>query len=139
MIFMELTLAIVKPDGVKRGLIGEILKRYENKGLRLKAAKVVTPSIELLEKHYEEHKGKPFFKPLIEYMSSGPVFAMVLEGENAVKLVRMINGATKVEDALPGTIRGDFASSTTYNVVHGSDSVESAKREIALWFPELIL
>ncbi|MGB9780104.1 nucleoside-diphosphate kinase [Caldanaerobacter subterraneus] len=136
---MELTLAIVKPDGVKRGLIGEILKRYENKGLRLKAAKVVTPSIELLEKHYEEHKGKPFFKPLIEYMSSGPVFAMVLEGENAVKLVRMINGATKVEDALPGTIRGDFASSTTYNVVHGSDSVESAKREIALWFPELIL
>ncbi|AAM24008.1 Nucleoside diphosphate kinase [Caldanaerobacter subterraneus subsp. tengcongensis MB4] len=139
MIFMEVTLAIVKPDGVKRGLIGEILKRYENKGLRLKAAKVVTPSIELLEKHYEEHKGKPFFKPLIEYMSSGPVFAMVLEGENAVKLVRMINGATKVEDALPGTIRGDFASSTTYNVVHGSDSVESAKREIALWFPELIL
>ncbi|HBT48842.1 MAG: Nucleoside diphosphate kinase [Caldanaerobacter subterraneus] len=136
---MELTLAIVKPDGVKRGLIGEILKRYENKGLRLKAAKVVTPSIELLEKHYEEHKGKPFFKSLIEYMSSGPVFAMVLEGENAVKLVRMINGATKVEDALPGTIRGDFASSTTYNVVHGSDSVESAKREIALWFPELIL
>ncbi|MGB9809482.1 MAG: nucleoside-diphosphate kinase [Caldanaerobacter sp.] len=134
---MELTLAIVKPDGVKRGLIGEILKRYENKGLRLKAAKVLTPSIELLEKHYEEHKGKPFFKPLIEYMSSGPVFAMVLEGENAVKLVRMINGATKVEDALPGTIRGDFASSTTYNVVHGSDSVESAKREIALWFPEL--
>lgn len=136
---MEVTLAIVKPDGVKRGLIGEILKRYENKGLRLKAAKVVTPSIELLEKHYEEHKGKPFFKSLIEYMSSGPVFAMVLEGENAVKLVRMINGATKVEDALPGTIRGDFASSTTYNVVHGSDSVESAKREIALWFPELIL
>lgn len=136
---MELTLAIVKPDGVKRGLIGEILKRYENKGLRLKAAKVVTPSIELLEKHYEEHKGKPFFNSLIEYMSSGPVFAMVLEGENAVKLVRMINGATKVEDALPGTIRGDFASSTTCNVVHGSDSVESAKREIALWFPELLL
>ena len=136
---MELTLAVVKPDGVKRGLIGEILKRYENKGLRLKAAKVITPSIELLEKHYEEHKGKPFFKPLIEYMSSGPVFAMVLEGENAVKLVRMINGATKVEDALPGTIRGDFASSTTYNVVHGSDSVESAKREIALWFPEISL
>jgi nucleoside-diphosphate kinase len=134
---MELTLAIVKPDGVKRGLIGEILKRYENKGLRLKAAKVIIPSIELLEKHYEEHKGKPFFKPLIEYMSSGPVFAMVLEGENAVKLVRIINGATKVEDALPGTIRGDFASSTTYNVVHGSDSAESAKREIALWFPEL--
>ncbi|AEM78298.1 nucleoside-diphosphate kinase [Thermoanaerobacter wiegelii] len=134
---METTLAIVKPDGVKRGLIGEILKRYENKGLRLKAAKVITPTIELLEKHYEEHKGKPYYKPLIQYMSSGPVFAMVLEGENAVKIVRLLNGATKVEEALPGTIRGDFASSTTFNIIHGSDSIESAKREIALWFPEL--
>ncbi|ABY93497.1 MAG: Nucleoside diphosphate kinase [Caldanaerobacter subterraneus] len=134
---METTLAIVKPDGVKRGLIGEILKRYENKGLRLKAAKVITPTIELLEKHYEEHKGKPYYKPLIQYMSSGPVFAMVLEGENAVKIVRLLNGATKVEEALPGTIRGDFAISTTFNIIHGSDSIESAKREIALWFPEL--
>ncbi|EMT40016.1 nucleoside diphosphate kinase [Thermoanaerobacter thermohydrosulfuricus] len=134
---METTLAIVKPDGVKKGLIGEILKRYENKGLRLKAAKVITPTIELLEKHYEEHKGKPYYKPLIQYMSSGPVFAMVLEGENAVKIVRLLNGATKVEEALPGTIRGDFASSTTFNIIHGSDSIESAKREIALWFPEL--
>lgn len=134
---METTLAIVKPDGVKRGLIGEILKRYENKGLRLKAAKVITPTIELLEKHYEEHKGKPYYKPLIQYMSSGPVFAMVLEGENAVKIVRLLNGATKVEEASPGTIRGDFASSTTFNIIHGSDSIESAKREIALWFPEL--
>ncbi len=134
---METTLAIVKPDGVKRGLIGEILKRYENKGLRLKAAKVITPTIELLEKHYEEHKGKSYYKPLIQYMSSGPVFAMVLEGENAVKIVRLLNGATKVEEALPGTIRGDFAISTTFNIIHGSDSIESAKREIALWFPEL--
>ncbi|MBE3591870.1 MAG: nucleoside-diphosphate kinase [Thermoanaerobacter sp.] len=134
---METTLAIVKPDGVKRGLIGEILKRYENKGLRLKAAKVITPTIGLLEKHYEEHKGKPYYKPLIQYMSSGPVFAMVLEGENAVKIVRLLNGATKVEEALPGTIRGDFASSTTFNIIHGSDSIEAAKREIALWFPEL--
>ncbi|WP_029687524.1 nucleoside-diphosphate kinase [Thermoanaerobacter sp. A7A] len=134
---METTLAIVKPDGVKRGLIGEILKRYENKGLRLKAAKVIVPTLELLEKHYEEHKSKPYYKPLIQYMSSGPVFAMVLEGENAVKIVRLLNGATKVEEALPGTIRGDFASSTTFNIIHGSDSIESAKREIALWFPEL--
>jgi nucleoside-diphosphate kinase len=134
---METTLAIVKPDGVKRGLIGEILKRYENKGLRLKAAKVITPTIDLLEKHYEEHKGKPYYELLIQYMSSGPVFAMILEGENAVKIVRLLNGATKVEEALPGTIRGDFASSTTFNIIHGSDSIESAKREIALWFPEL--
>jgi len=134
---METTLAIVKPDGVKRGLIGEILKRYENKGLRLKAAKVIVPIRELLEKHYEEHKGKPYYEPLIQYMSSGPVFAMVLEGENAVKIVRLLNGATKVEEALPGTIRGDFAVSTTFNIIHGSDSIESAKREIALWFPEL--
>ncbi|HHW57030.1 MAG TPA: nucleoside-diphosphate kinase [Clostridia bacterium] len=134
---METTLAIVKPDGVRRGLIGEILRRYENKGLRLKAAKIITPTIELLEKHYEEHKGKPYYEPLIKYMSSGPVFAMVLEGENAVTLVRLLNGATKVEEALPGTIRGDFASQTTYNIIHGSDSIESAKREIALWFPEL--
>ncbi|MFV9567149.1 nucleoside-diphosphate kinase [Thermoanaerobacter mathranii] len=134
---METTLAIVKPDGVKRGLIGEILKRYENKGLRLKAAKVIVPTRELLEKHYEEHKGKPYYEPLIQYMSSGPVFAMVLEGENAVKIVRLLNGATKVDEALPGTIRGDFAVSTTFNIIHGSDSIESAKREIALWFPEL--
>lgn len=134
---METTLAIVKPDGVKRGLIGEILKRYEDKGLRLKAAKVIIPNTDLLEKHYVEHKDKPYFEPLIDYMSSGPVFAMVLEGENAVKIVRLLNGATKVEEALPGTIRGDFASSTTFNIIHGSDSIESAKREIALWFPEL--
>lgn len=134
---MEMTFAMVKPDGVKRGLIGEVLKRYENKGLKLKSAKILTPSVELLEKHYEEHKGKPYYEALIEYMTSGPVFAMVLEGENAVKIVRLLNGPTKVEEAQPGTIRGDFCTSTTFNIVHGSDSAESAKREIALWFPEL--
>lgn len=133
---MERTFAMVKPDGVKRGLIGEIIKRYENKGLRLISAKVITPSIDILEKHYEEHKGKPFYNNLINYMSSGPVFAMILEGENAVKIVRILNGATKVEEAMPGTIRGDFCTSTTYNVVHGSDSIDSANREISLWFPE---
>lgn len=133
---MEKTFAMVKPDGVKRGLIGEILKRYENKGLNLVAAKVISPSLDLLQKHYEEHKDKPFYDDLIRYMSSGPVFAMVLEGHNAVKMVRLLNGPTKIEDAQPGTIRGDFCTNTTFNIVHGSDSVESAKREILLWFPE---
>ncbi|OXT09393.1 nucleoside-diphosphate kinase [Thermoanaerobacterium thermosaccharolyticum] len=133
---MEKTFAMVKPDGVKRGLIGEILKRYENKGLNLVAAKVISPSLDLLQKHYEEHKGKPFYDDLIKYMSSGPVFAMILEGDNAVKMVRLLNGPTKIEDAQPGTIRGDFCTNTTFNIVHGSDSVESAKREILLWFPE---
>ncbi|MBP2072769.1 MAG: nucleoside-diphosphate kinase [Thermoanaerobacterium sp.] len=133
---MEKTFAMVKPDGVKRGLIGEILKRYENKGLNLVAAKVISPSLDLLQKHYEEHKDKPFYDDLIRYMSSGPVFAMVLEGDNAVKMVRLLNGPTKIEDAQPGTIRGDFCTNTTFNIVHGSDSVESAKREILLWFPE---
>ncbi|AEF17725.1 Nucleoside diphosphate kinase [Thermoanaerobacterium xylanolyticum LX-11] len=133
---MEWTFAMVKPDGVKRGLIGEILKRYESKGLNLVAAKVIWPSLELLQKHYEEHKDKPFYNDLIRYMMSGPVFAMVLEGDNAVRIVRLLNGPTKIEDAQPGTIRGDFCTNTTFNIVHGSDSLESAKREILLWFPE---
>ncbi|MEG6565580.1 nucleoside-diphosphate kinase [Thermoanaerobacterium saccharolyticum] len=133
---MERTFAMVKPDGVKRGLIGEILKRYESKGLNLVAAKVTSPSLELLQKHYEEHKDKPFYNDLIRYMMSGPVFAMVLEGDNAVRIVRLLNGPTKIEDAQPGTIRGDFCTNTTFNIVHGSDSLESAKREILLWFPE---
>ncbi|MGJ7044922.1 nucleoside-diphosphate kinase [Thermoanaerobacterium thermosulfurigenes] len=133
---MEKTFAMVKPDGVKRGLIGEILKRYESKGLNLVAAKVIWPSLELLQKHYEEHKDKPFYNDLIRYMMSGPVFAMVLEGDNAVRIVRLLNGPTKIEDAQPGTIRGDFCTNTTFNIVHGSDSLESAKREILLWFPE---
>lgn len=134
---MERTFVMVKPDGVKRGLIGAILQRYEQKGLKLVAAKLVNVSRELAEEHYREHASKPFFNELIEYITSGPVFAMVLEGENAIKLVRLLNGATKVEEALPGTIRGDFATSTTHNLVHASDSPESARREIKLWFPEL--
>lgn len=134
---MERTFVMVKPDGVKRGLIGAILQRYEQKGLKLVAAKLVNVSRELAEEHYREHFSKPFFNELIEYITSGPVFAMVLEGENAIKLVRLLNGATKVEEALPGTIRGDFATSTTHNLVHASDSPESARLEIKLWFPEL--
>lgn len=134
---MEKTFAMVKPDGVQRGLVGTILQRYEQKGLKLVAAKLMNASRELAEEHYREHASKSFFNELIEYITSGPVFAMVLEGENAIKLVRLLNGATKVEEALPGTIRGDFATSTTCNLVHASDSPESASREIKLWFPEL--
>jgi len=135
---MERTFVMIKPDGVKRGLVGEIISRYERKGLRLISAKLMQASAELAEKHYEEHVSKPFFPELVEYITSGPVFVMLLEGGKAVSLGRMINGATRGEDALPGTIRGDFATSTTHNLVHGSDSIESAKREIALWFHEII-
>ncbi|TYP49215.1 nucleoside-diphosphate kinase [Thermosediminibacter litoriperuensis] len=134
---MERTFAMIKPDGVKRGLVGAILQRYEQKGLTLVAAKLLTVSRQLAEEHYREHSSKPFYTELIDYITSGPVFAMVLEGENAVQLVRLLNGATRVEEALPGTIRGDFATSTSHNLVHGSDSPESARREISLWFPEL--
>lgn len=133
---LEKTFAMVKPDGVKRGLVGTILQRYEQKGLRIIKAKLMKASKELAEKHYQEHSSKPFFPDLIDYITSGPVFAMVLEGDKAVSLVRLLNGATKVEEALPGTIRGDFATSTTENLVHGSDSAESAEREISLWFPD---
>ncbi|ADL08386.1 nucleoside-diphosphate kinase [Thermosediminibacter oceani] len=134
---MERTFVMIKPDGVKRGLVGTILQRYEQKGLTLVAAKLLTVSRQLAEEHYREHSSKPFFRELVDYITSGPVFAMVLEGENAIKLVRLLNGATKVEEALPGTIRGDFATSTTHNLVHASDSPENARREINLWFPEL--
>jgi nucleoside-diphosphate kinase len=133
---MERTFVMIKPDGVKRGLIGTILQRYEQKGLRIIQARLMKVSRVLAEKHYQEHRSKPFFPELIDYITSGPVFAMVLEGNKAVSTVRLLNGATKVEDALPGTIRGDFAISTTENLVHGSDSAESAEREISLWFPD---
>ncbi|HHW03101.1 MAG TPA: nucleoside-diphosphate kinase [Thermoanaerobacterales bacterium] len=133
---MERTFVMIKPDGVKRGLVGRILQRYEQKGLRLVKARLMEVSRELAEKHYGEHRSKPFFHELIDYITSGPVFAMVLEGNKAISIVRLLNGATKVEDALPGTIRGDFAVSTTENLVHGSDSAASAEREISLWFPD---
>ncbi|MCR4429894.1 MAG: nucleoside-diphosphate kinase [Tepidanaerobacteraceae bacterium] len=133
---LEKTFAMVKPDGVKRGLVGTILQRYEQKGLRIIKAKLMKASKELAEKHYHEHSSKPFFPDLIDYITSGPVFAMVLEGDKAISLVRLLNGATKVEEALPGSIRGDFATSTTENLVHGSDSAASAEREISLWFPD---
>jgi len=133
---MERTFVMVKPDGVRRALVGTIIQRYEQKGLKIVAAKLMNVSKELAEKHYHEHSSKPFFPALIDGITSGPVFAMVLEGDKAISLVRLLNGATRVEDALPGTIRGDFAASTTENLVHGSDSAESAQREILLWFPD---
>lgn len=130
---MERTLVLIKPDGVSRGLMGEIIKRYEQKGLRPTYMKLITADKETVEEHYKEHRGKGFYESLVNFMTSNPILLMVIEGENAVEFVRKINGATKASEAAPGTIRGDFASSTTFNVVHGSDSVESAEREISLW------
>lgn len=133
---MQKTLVLIKPDGVRRQLCGEILSRYERKGLVIKAMKLLEASKELAEEHYVEHKGKPFFGELVDFITSGSVLAFVLAGENAIVSVRAINGATNPVDAAPGSIRGDYALTMDSNVVHASDSVESASREIHLWFPE---
>ena len=126
-----------KPDAVERGLVGEIVSRIERKGLRLVAAELRDVEKVLAEEHYAEHADKPFFGELVAFLTRSPVFAMIVEGpaDNTYSLVRMLVGATKVDDALPGTIRGDFATITTENLVHASDGHESAAREIALWFP----
>lgn len=131
---MEKTLSIVKPDGVERGLIGEVLSRYENIGLKVSKCKMVKADEETLSKHYAEHTEKPFYSSLVKYMTRREVFVVILEGENAIKLVRKINGATDPLDSASGTIRGDFANIKTENIVHASDSVEAAKREIEIWF-----
>ncbi|KAK4544169.1 nucleoside diphosphate kinase [Oleoguttula mirabilis] len=130
----EQTFIAVKPDGVQRGLVGEIISRFEKRGFKLAAIKLITPSKEHLEKHYEDLSDKPFFKGLITYMGSGPVCAMVWEGREVVKTGRMILGATNPLASQPGTIRGDYAIDVGRNVCHGSDAVESAKKEIDLWF-----
>jgi len=130
----EQTFIAIKPDGVQRGLVGEIITRFEKRGYKLAAIKLVTPSKEHLEKHYEDLSDKPFFKGLVTYMLSGPICAMVWEGREACKTGRMILGATNPLASQPGTIRGDYAIDVGRNVCHGSDSVESAKKEIALWF-----
>ncbi|KAG6333999.1 hypothetical protein ID866_5082 [Astraeus odoratus] len=135
----ELTYIMVKPDGVDRGLVGEILSRFEKRGFKLVAAKLARPSRETLEMHYADLKERPFFPGLITYMLSGPVFCMVFEGLDAVKTGRVMLGATNPLGSAPGTIRGDFALATGRNICHGSDTVENAKKEIALWFPEGIL
>ena len=130
----ERTFVMVKPDGVQRGLVGEIVSRFERRGFKICGVKMMRIQRELAERHYGEHKGKPFYAPLLSYITSGPVVCMVLEGENAVAVVRSMMGKTNPQDALTGTIRGDLAQVTGRNVVHGSDSSESAKREIALFF-----
>ncbi len=136
---MERTFIAVKPDGVKRGLVGNIIERFERKGYKIIAMKMLQPTQEIAAKHYEEHIGKPFYNRLIRYITSGPIVAMVVEGDNVVKGARHIMGATKPDEAEVGTIRADFAQRMEYNVVHGSDSVESAEREIAIYFkPEEI-
>ena len=130
----ERTLIIIKPDGVQRGLVGEIIGRFEKKGLKIAAAKLFHISRELAEEHYQMHKDKPFVQRAVEYISSGPVMLMVLEADRVVEISRKMMGATFGYDAEPGTIRGDFGFSKTYNLVHGSDSAESAQREIDLYF-----
>lgn len=131
---MEQTFLMVKPDGVQRGLIGEIVGRFERKGLQLTAAKFMLVTRELAEKHYAEHHGKPFYEPLLAFITSGPVFAMVWSGDNVVALTRAMIGKTNAIDAAPGTIRSDYAVHTNLNLIHGSDSPESAAREIANFF-----
>ncbi|MFV9635809.1 nucleoside-diphosphate kinase [Mycobacterium neumannii] len=133
---IERTLVLVKPDGVKRRLVGDILSRIERKGLAIAELKLVTVSDELARRHYAEHEGKPFFDSLLAFITSGPVVVAVVEGPRAVAAFRQIAGGTDpVEKATPGTIRGDLALITQDNLVHGSDSPESAAREIDLWFP----
>ena len=131
---MERTFVAIKPDAVKRGLIGRIIKRFENKGYKITGLKMIQPTTEIAEKHYVEHKDKPFYSRLIKYITSGPIIAMVLEGDNAVGGTRHMMGSTKPNDAEVGTIRADFAQTKEFNVVHGSDSVESAEREIDIYF-----
>ncbi|NP_062704.2 nucleoside diphosphate kinase 3 precursor [Mus musculus] len=132
----ERTFLAVKPDGVQRRLVGEIVRRFERKGFKLVALKLVQASEELLREHYVELREKPFYSRLVKYMSSGPVVAMVWQGLDVVHASRALIGATDPGDAMPGTIRGDFCMEVGKNVIHGSDSVESAHREIALWFRE---
>ena len=134
----ERTLVLVKPDGVSRGLVGEVIARIERKGLRLAALELRTVDRALAERHYAEHAGKPFFESLLEFITSGNVLAAVVEGTRAIAAFRQLAGGTDpVEKATPGTIRGDFGLETQFNLVHGSDSAESAAREIKLWFPNL--
>jgi nucleoside-diphosphate kinase len=130
----EQTFIAIKPDGVQRGLIGPIIQRFEQRGFKLAAIKLVTASKEHLETHYADLAGKPFFPGLVAYMASGPICAMVWEGRDAVKTGRVLLGATNPLASAPGTIRGDFAIDVGRNVCHGSDAVESAQKEIALWF-----
>ena len=131
------TLILVKPDAFARNLTGEIIARFERKGLKLVALKQMTMNHDLATRHYAEHEGKPFFEELVEFITSGPLVAMVLQGESAVEAARQVIGATNPLQAAPGSIRGDFAVAVGQNMVHGSDSPESGAREVALFFPDL--
>lgn len=133
---MERTFSMIKPDGIQRGLVGEILKRFEKKGIKIAAMKFMEIDEELAEKHYEVHKGKAFYSDLIKFITSSPVLAMVFEGEDVINIVRKLVGATSPESALPGTVRGDYSLDVEYNLIHASDSAENAKREISLFFKE---
>jgi len=130
----ERTLILIKPDGVQRALIGKIVDRYEQRGLRIVGMKMLRVPREVAEQHYDVHRDKPFFAGLIEFITSGPLVAMCVEGPNAIAVCREINGATRPPQATPGSIRGDMALDTGHNLVHGSDSPETASREVALWF-----
>jgi nucleoside-diphosphate kinase len=134
---LQRTLILIKPDAFARGLTGEIIARFERKGLALAALSHLTMTRELAESHYAEHAGKPFFEGLVEFITSGPLVALVLEGEQAIAAARQVIGATNPLEAAPGSIRGDYALEVGQNMVHGSDSPESAAREIALFFPSL--
>ena len=134
---MDRTLILVKPDAFARNLTGEIIARFENKGLKIVAMRHMQVTEDLAKQHYAEHDGKPFFGELVEFITSGPIVAMVLEGESAIKAARQVIGATNPLEAAPGSIRGDFAIAVGTNMVHGSDSPESGQREAGLFFPEL--
>jgi nucleoside-diphosphate kinase len=138
---IERTLILVKPDGVARSLVGEVVSRIENKGYQIVGLKMMTPTREILAKHYAEHEGKPFYEPLLEFMLSGPIVAMIAQGNRVIEGFRKLAGTTDPTTAEPGTIRGDLAreqgTKVVQNIVHGSDSPESAAREIAIFFPEL--
>jgi nucleoside-diphosphate kinase len=133
---MERTFAMVKPDGVQRGLVGEVIRRFENKGIKIAALKLMQIKPELAEKHYAEHKERSFFADLVNFITSGPVAAMVLEGDNVIAMVRTMMGVTNPKDSAPGTIRGDFGMTIDKNIIHGSDSPVSAAREIGIFFAE---
>lgn len=136
---IETTLVLVKPDGVRRGLCGEIVARFERRGYDLRGARLLRITRPLAQQHYAEHKGKPFFRDLVEFITSGPVLALAIRGEDAIAGVRTLMGPTHPKDAAPGTMRGDYATLLGENVVHGSDSRTSAKRELKLFFPDGLL
>ena len=138
---LERTLILVKTDGIRSSLVGEVINRVENKGYQVVALKMITPTREILAKHYAEHEGKPFYEPLLEFMLSGPIVSMIAEGNRVIEGFRKLAGTTDPTTAEPGTIRGDLArdqgTKVVQNIVHGSDSPESAEREISIFFPEL--